>query len=167
MYIARDGSVSLSRKLPANCNGKESSMPIYVQYGSIPGEVADTGQLKWIEINSFQFGVGRGVSSPTGGKASRESSTPSVGEIVVKKPTLYSLANVNIINALGPPQPRSGRQPAPNRHRAAAPVPPWLKNILAGLRPYMKPTGTIHLGGFQFDARELSMLAGVPVRELR
>jgi len=145
---------------------KESSMPIYMQYGSVPGEAAKTGHKEWIEINSFQWGVGRGISSPTGGSADRESSTPSVGEIVVKKPPLYSLTNVNIINALGPPQPSSGRQPAPNRHRGAAPVPPWLKNILAELRPYMKHTGTIHLGGFQFDARELSMLAGVPVREL-
>jgi hypothetical protein len=145
---------------------KESSMPIYMQYGSISGEVVSTGQLQWVEVNSFQWGVGRGLSSPTGGSAGRESSTPSVSEIVVKKPTLYSLTNVNIINALGPPQPSAGRQPAPNRHRAAAPVPPWLKNLLAALRPYMKHTGTIHLGGFQFDARELSMLAGVPVREL-
>jgi hypothetical protein len=142
-------------------------MPIYIQFGSIPGEVANTGHEKWIEINSFQWGVGRGSPSPTGGSAGRESSTPSVSEIVVKKPTLYSLSNVNIINALGPPQPSSGRQPPPHRHRAAGPVPPWLKNILAGLRPYMKPTGTMHLGGFQFDARELSMLVGVPVRELR
>jgi hypothetical protein len=141
-------------------------MPIYMQYGSISGEVANTGHKQWIEINSFQWGVGRGMSSPTGGSADRESSTPSVGEIVVKKPPLYSLTNVNIINALGPPQPSSGRQPAPKRPRAATPVPPWLKNILFGLRPYMKPTGTIHLSGFQFDARELSRLAGVQVREL-
>jgi hypothetical protein len=146
---------------------KESSMPIYIQYGSISGEVPNTGHKEWIEIDSFQWGVGRGVSSPTGGSASRESATPSVSEIVVTKPTLYSLTNVNIINALGPPQPNSGRQPAPNRPRAAAPVPPWLKNILVRLRPYMKHTGMIHLGGFQFDARELSMIAGVPVRELR
>jgi hypothetical protein len=141
---------------------KEWRMPIYIQYGSISGDVASTGQKGWIEINSFQWGVGRGFTSPVGGSsANRESSSPSVSEIVVTKPSVYSLTNVNIINAFGPPKPSSGRQPAPNR-----PVPPWLKHILAGLRRYMRPTGTIHLGGFQFDPRELSMLAGVPVREL-
>jgi len=44
-------------------------MPIYMQYGSISGEVVSTGQLQWVEVNSFQWGVGRGLSSPTGGSA--------------------------------------------------------------------------------------------------
>lgn len=40
-----------------------------------------------IEISSFQWGVGRGISSPTGGAADREASAPSVSEIVVTKNT--------------------------------------------------------------------------------
>jgi type VI secretion system secreted protein Hcp len=62
-------------------------MPIYVQYGTIVGDVTAAGHEKWIEVNSFQWGVGRGISSPTGGSADRESSAPSVSEIVVTKPT--------------------------------------------------------------------------------
>jgi hypothetical protein len=63
-------------------------MPIYMQYSGIKGEsVPGLPGHGWIEINSFQWGVGRGISSPTGGSADRESSTPSVGEIVVTKPT--------------------------------------------------------------------------------
>jgi type VI secretion system secreted protein Hcp len=40
-----------------------------------------------IEISSYQWGIGRGISSPTGGTADRESSPPSVSEIVVTKST--------------------------------------------------------------------------------
>jgi hypothetical protein len=141
-------------------------MAIYIQYDSISGEAANSNQQKkWIEISSFQWGVGRGISSPSGGSADREGSTPSVGEIVVTK-NPYSISNVRILNVLGPPQPSAGRQLPPNRPRAAEPVPPWLKDFLTRLRPLMTPTGKIHLGGFQFDARELSTLAGVQVRQL-
>jgi hypothetical protein len=38
-----------------------------------------------IDLNSFSWGIGRGISSPTGGSADRESSAPSVSEIVVTK----------------------------------------------------------------------------------
>jgi hypothetical protein len=141
-------------------------MPIYIQYGSVQGDVAKLAHLEWIELDSFQFGVGRSVSTPTGGSSGKESTTPSVSEITVTKPPPYSLTTVKIVNSLVPPLPSSSRQPTPNRPRAVTPVPPWLKNVLLGLRPYMKPTGTIHLSGFQFDARELSTLAGVPVRDL-
>ncbi len=37
--------------------------------------------------NAQQFGVGRGISSPTGGSADREGSTPSVSEVVITKST--------------------------------------------------------------------------------
>jgi hypothetical protein len=48
----------------------------------------------------------------------------------------------------------------------AAPVPRWLKNFLLRLRPGMRRTATVQIGGFEVDARELSLLAGVPVRKL-
>jgi len=62
-------------------------MPIYMNYNDIKGDVTADGHDKWIELNSFQWGVGRGISSPTGGAADREASAPSVSEIVVTKPT--------------------------------------------------------------------------------
>lgn len=64
-------------------------MPIYIKYGDILGDVTAEGHKGadgWVEVNSFQFGVGRGIASPTGGSTDRESSAPSVSEIVVTKP---------------------------------------------------------------------------------
>ncbi len=71
-------------------------MPIYVQYAALTGDVTAAGHEKWIEVNSFQWGIGRGISSPTGGSGDRESSAPSVSEIVVTKPT--DVATVNLLN---------------------------------------------------------------------
>jgi len=71
-------------------------MPIYVKYASIDGDVTATGHEKWIEVNSFQWGVGRGISSPVGASADRESSAPSVSEIVVTKPT--DVATIKILD---------------------------------------------------------------------
>jgi type VI secretion system secreted protein Hcp len=62
----------------------EVDVPIYMKFGSIPGDVTTEGYKNWIELNSFQFGVSRGVSSGAGG-GSRESSAPSISEIVVTK----------------------------------------------------------------------------------
>jgi len=60
-------------------------MAIYLSFGSIQGDVTASGHENWIELNSLQWGVGRGVSSPTGSSADRESSAPSVSEITVTK----------------------------------------------------------------------------------
>lgn len=60
-------------------------MALYMKYGSIDGDVTASGHEKWIQLNSFQWGVGRGVSSPVGAAADREASEPSVSEIVVTK----------------------------------------------------------------------------------
>jgi len=62
-------------------------MPIYMNYDSlaIKGDVTEEGHKDWIELNSFAWGVGRGISSPTGAAADRESSAPSVSEITVTK----------------------------------------------------------------------------------
>lgn len=62
-------------------------MPIYMNYDSlkVKGDVTEEGHKDWIELNSFQWGVGRGISSPTGGSKDRESSAPSLSEITVTK----------------------------------------------------------------------------------
>jgi type VI secretion system secreted protein Hcp len=64
-------------------------MPIYMNYASlaIKGDVTEEGHKDWIELDSFQLGVGRGISSPVGASADRESSAPSVSEISVSKGT--------------------------------------------------------------------------------
>jgi type VI secretion system secreted protein Hcp len=63
-------------------------MAIYMQYETVDGEVTTSPYAKWIEINSFQLGVGRSISMPLGGGVSkRESSNPSVSEVTVTKDT--------------------------------------------------------------------------------
>jgi len=69
-------------------------MSIYMNYNDIPGDVTAEGHEKWIELNSCQWGVGRGISSPTGASADRESSAPSVSEITVTKATDVSSTKV-------------------------------------------------------------------------
>jgi type VI secretion system secreted protein Hcp len=60
-------------------------MPIYMKYGDIKGEVTSKGHENWVEVHSFQYGVGRGIGAPTGRETQREHSAPSVSEIVVTK----------------------------------------------------------------------------------
>jgi type VI secretion system secreted protein Hcp len=60
-------------------------MSIFLKYGDLKGEVSATTHKDWIEINSFQWGVGRGISSGVGGGSKREASAPSVSEITVSK----------------------------------------------------------------------------------
>ena len=62
-------------------------MPIYMKYDSVLGDATAEGHQKWIELNSVQWGIGRGISAPTGGVADREASAPSVSELVVTKAT--------------------------------------------------------------------------------
>ena len=60
----------------------------------IAGDVTAEGHIGWIEVNSFSWGVGRGVTSPLGGSADREASAPSVSEITVTKVSDKSTANI-------------------------------------------------------------------------
>lgn len=62
-------------------------MAIYMQIEGISGNVTAKGHEKWIEVNSCQFGVGRGIGSPTGRDSNREASAPSISEVVVTKST--------------------------------------------------------------------------------
>jgi type VI secretion system secreted protein Hcp len=58
---------------------------IYMKFGSIDGNVTTSGFEKWIQVNSFQWGVGRSVSLPHGSEDTREGSEPSISEVVVTK----------------------------------------------------------------------------------
>jgi type VI secretion system secreted protein Hcp len=64
----------------------EDVVAIYMKYGSIDGPVTTKGFEKWIELNSFQFGVGRSISTAARSSIGRESSEPSISEITVTKP---------------------------------------------------------------------------------
>jgi type VI secretion system secreted protein Hcp len=69
-------------------------MPIYIEFEGVKGDVTADGHEKWIEVNSFQWGVGRGITSPVGGSADREASAPSVSEITVSKTSCSASANL-------------------------------------------------------------------------
>ena len=60
-------------------------MAIYMKYPGVSGATENTGHTNWIEINSFQWGVGRGISNTGSSSADREGSVQSVSEIVVTK----------------------------------------------------------------------------------
>ena len=60
-------------------------MAIYMKFGDIKGQTTTEGFKDWIELTSFQLGVGRGVTSGAGGKQ-REGSNPSISEVTVTKP---------------------------------------------------------------------------------
>ena len=60
-------------------------MAIYLKFDSIKGSVTDSKFKEQIELNSFQWGAGIGVSSSRGGD--RTHSEPSVSEITVTKQT--------------------------------------------------------------------------------
>lgn len=60
-------------------------MPIYMKYGSIQGDVTESGHVGWIELSSLQWGVGRGIGTATGSGEDREASAPSISEVTVTK----------------------------------------------------------------------------------
>lgn len=60
-------------------------MAIFLKYGELKGEVTASTHKEWIEVHSFQWGVGRGISSGVGGASKREASAPSVSEITITK----------------------------------------------------------------------------------
>lgn len=78
-------------------------MAIYMKFGAVVGQVTTEGFKDWIELSSFQYGVGRGVTSGAGG-AQREGSAPSISEITVSKvydkasPGLYQDALAGTFN---------------------------------------------------------------------
>ena len=66
-------------------------MAVYMKYGSIKGPVTTDGFKDWIELQSFQWGVGRSIGTAARGSTSREHSEPSISEIVVT--TLTDIAS--------------------------------------------------------------------------
>lgn len=60
-------------------------MPIYMEIEGIKGNVTMDGYVEQIELHSFNWGVGRGISMITGRTANREVSSPSISEVTVSK----------------------------------------------------------------------------------
>lgn len=60
-------------------------MPIMMNYQNIPGESKIKGFEKYVELTSFEFGLGRRITA--GVNSVREGSVVNLSEIVVKKST--------------------------------------------------------------------------------
>jgi type VI secretion system secreted protein Hcp len=60
-------------------------MAIYVEYEGIKGNATAEGYKDHIAVESFQFGVGRGISMESGKMANREATKPSLSEITLSK----------------------------------------------------------------------------------
>jgi len=56
-----------------------------MKFEGVKGDVTAEGYTDWIEVNSFQWGLGRGISTPVGGTKDREATAPSVSEVVITK----------------------------------------------------------------------------------
>jgi type VI secretion system secreted protein Hcp len=85
-------------------------MAIYMNYTNITGDVNSAGHENWVELGSFQWGVGRGITAADAGSNSdREGSLPSVSEIVVTKTT--DSASPNLFRASCGKGPAATSQP--------------------------------------------------------
>lgn len=60
-------------------------MPIMFKYQDVPGESKIAGFEKYMEVSSFDFGLGRRITSGTA--STREGGTVSLSEVVLRKKT--------------------------------------------------------------------------------
>ncbi len=60
-------------------------MAIYMKIDGIDGHATAKGHENWIEIDSVDFNVQRNINTKPGGISDRETTVPSVGEIVITK----------------------------------------------------------------------------------
>ena len=60
-------------------------MAIYMNWDGAPGAVTTKGFEKWIEVHSFQWGVGRNIGTAARGSKTREASEPHFSEVTVTK----------------------------------------------------------------------------------
>jgi type VI secretion system secreted protein Hcp len=60
-------------------------MAIYIEWEGIKGNVTADGYKDHLSVNSFSFGVGRGITMETGNCANREATAPSCSEITMTK----------------------------------------------------------------------------------
>lgn len=75
-------------------------MAIYIQVEGIDGPVTETNHKKWMQVTSFQWGVGRPILTEPGRVADRANSKPSFSEITATKtyddasPKIFTWATV-------------------------------------------------------------------------
>lgn len=60
-------------------------MAIYVKWDGVIGNVTANGYAGHMAVDSFSFGVGRGITMEAGNMANREAGRPSISEITLSK----------------------------------------------------------------------------------
>ena len=61
-------------------------MAIYVKWDGIKGNVTAKGYPDHMAINSFAFGLARGITMEAGNMSNREANRPSIREVTISKP---------------------------------------------------------------------------------
>ncbi len=62
-------------------------MAIYMNYNALApaGNVTAQGFENWIEVDSFNFGIGRAITMEAGAMSNREATRPSLSEVTITK----------------------------------------------------------------------------------
>ncbi|WP_075188054.1 Hcp family type VI secretion system effector [Teredinibacter haidensis] len=76
-------------------------MAIYLEWEGIEGNVTADGYDKHLSVDSFQFGVARGITMEAGNCSNREASRPSFSEVHVTKPADNSCTAIFTEGAYG------------------------------------------------------------------
>jgi type VI secretion system secreted protein Hcp len=80
-------------------------MALYMKYGTLEGEVTETGHLGWLAIDSASFGVGRSTNVEVGsGQEKRHRDQPTISDLQISR--TYDKASPLLFNesVVGKPQ---------------------------------------------------------------
>nr|WP_294553736.1 type VI secretion system tube protein Hcp [uncultured Rhodopila sp.] len=72
-------------------------MGIFLQFGSILGDVEDAGHTNWIDLQSVNWSLSRPVSNPAGSSAGQVLSAPQLSQLSVTKQ--QDVATIPLIQA--------------------------------------------------------------------
>jgi type VI secretion system secreted protein Hcp len=135
-----------------------------MNYSGITGVIQNqASHTDWIEIDSFQWGIGRQISSPTGGSSDREGSVPSVTEIVITKKTDSASPNLYIEWLVGKKLGvtvifTNTSKPGGLHHKLG------LKDaVITGIRPHRGRSGSGEQLTITFSGHDFNGLKNIPV----
>jgi type VI secretion system secreted protein Hcp len=60
-------------------------MSIFLQFGSVLGDVQDAGHTNWIDLKGVSWNLSRPVTNPAGSSAGRVLSAPQLSELTITK----------------------------------------------------------------------------------
>ena len=72
-------------------------MSIFLQFGSVLGDVQDAGHTNWIDLKTVTWSLSRPVTNPAGSTAGRVLSAPQLSELTITKDE--DVASIPLIQA--------------------------------------------------------------------